>query len=292
MAQTNIAICHSTQSSPGSPRFREEVENLINRLFFAETQSVLALLEWIKKRRERKQCGRIIGGHGTGKTEASNYCVAELSGQKGSIRGIPFIAHYVQCFSSCSSRDLCGLIQDSLKRNIKKGKPRDFRLRTWDFLEMYGVEVLLVDNAHFLTEKALADIIELSRLYGISVILIGVTELDSILDGKFDLLRPFNHFFRFSALSLDQFISTLETFQIKFLGLPESSGFISNDAISTLFNFSEGNFYNLVELLVDVVCESSSHESLRFDKSVLDTIVMEYGLPTSQLEKLGSESAG
>jgi len=73
MVQTNVAVSHAIPASPGSPRFREEVQNLINRLFFAETQKVLDLLDWLKKRRARKQCGRIIGEPGTGKTEGSTY---------------------------------------------------------------------------------------------------------------------------------------------------------------------------------------------------------------------------
>lgn len=291
MVQTNVAISHAIPASPGSPRFRGEVQNLINRLFFAETKKVLDLLDWLKKRRDRKQCGRIIGEQGTGKTEGSTYCIAQLSGQRGAIRRIPFIAHYVSCFSSCSSRDFCGLIQDSLKRNVKKGQPKDFRLRTWDFFEMYGVEVLLVDNAHFLTEKTLADIIELSKLYGISVILIGPPELDSILDEEYNLFRPFKHFFRFEALSLEELTSILETFQEEFLELPKASNFIDGSSIQTLFDISEGNFYNLIELITDVICESSEHESLCFDKAVLETLAVEYGLPVEQPRKLGSESA-
>jgi len=105
---------------------------------------------------------------------------------------------------------------------------------------MYGVEVLLVDNAHRLTQKAVSDIIELSKLYGISVILIEPPELDSVLDEEYNLFRPFKHFFRFEALSLEELTSILETFQEEFLGLPKASNFIDSSSIQTLFDMSEG----------------------------------------------------
>lgn len=184
----------------------------------------------------------------------------------------------VECRPSCDARKLCHLISSSLGRGAKGGKPRDFMLRAWDALRLFKVDILLVDNARYLTENALSTLITMYRHrdYRIPVVLIGSTDLDDYLKRveRFDYFKPF---YRFENLSSVEFARTIKTFERLFLKLPESVEFIDADAASDLYNITTGNIEDLTELLIQVIRRSSSQDTLYFDKEILGQVLESYG---------------
>lgn len=151
-------------------------------------------------------------------------------------------------------------------------------LRAWDALRLFKVDILLVDNARYLTENALSTLITMYRHrdYRIPVVLIGSTDLDDYLKRveRFDYFKPF---YRFENLSSVEFARTIKTFERLFLKLPESVEFIDADAASDLYNITTGNIEDLTELLIQVIRRSSSQDTLYFDKEILGQVLESYG---------------
>ena len=277
MPQESVVLDYHTQIARDSPSVEEQIKALVNREFFTETNLVKELLDWLKGQRRDRLCGRVTGSRRVGKSEAARYCALQFSGQRGNMRlVIPMGAFYYKCLTSCSSRKLCGGILDGLGRGAKKGNPVDYRLRTWESLEMFGVEILLIDNAHFLTEKALSDLIELYQEFGIPAILIGPSSLDKKLE-DFDLLDYFKSFYRFPSLSQENFVGVIKSFEREFLGIPEPIEFFEGATVADLFSYSKGNFSDLIEILIKVINRSSDKNFLRFDKNVLEQVLSNYG---------------
>ncbi|MBD2093414.1 ATP-binding protein [Microcoleus sp. FACHB-1515] len=271
-----ILLNPSHKPAPDASRVRAQIKALINREFFAETAHLTDLEQWLKKRCEDRLCGRIIGPQRCGKTTIANECVDRISGQKGALRPIPLRAHYTKCLTSWHSRKLFNQITKELGRGARGGQPEDYRLRAYDAVELLRLEALLVDNAHYLTEKAIRDLIELAKDCGISVILMGPTNLDKALK-SLDLFEYFQPHYPFSNLAETEFSGLIKTFEREFLGLPESIKLIDSKATTSLFNASAGNFGTLIEILIQVIRDSSTDDAFYFDNQVLSQVLEGYG---------------
>ncbi|MBF2028319.1 MAG: ATP-binding protein [Oscillatoriales cyanobacterium C42_A2020_001] len=271
-----VPLNHSHQPAPNASKVRAQIKALINREFFAETSHLTELEQWLRARCEDRLCGRIIGPQRCGKTTIATECVDRISGQKGALRPIPLRAHYTKCLTSWHSRKLFNQITKELGRGARGGQPEDYRFRAYDAVELFRLEALLVDNAHYLTEKAICDLTELAKDCGISVVLMGPTGLDKVLK-KLDLFEYFQPHYPFSNLSGTEFSGLIKTFERDFLKLPESVKLIDSTAVTNLFNASVGNFGSLIDILIQVVKNSSTDEAFYFDNQVLNQVLEGYG---------------
>lgn len=277
-ASERIPLEHLPHSKRDAASVQAQIKALINREFFIETNDLLKLEKWLQNRCADRLCGRIIGTRRCGKTTASKECNDRISGQKGNLRPIPLRSHYTDCLTSWESRKLFNRITKGLGRGAQSGKPEDYRLRTFDTIELLRLETLLIDNAHYLTENAICDVIELSKQCGISVILIGPTILSQKLQ-KLDLFGSFQQFCELNNLSQAEFTGVIKSFERDFLKLPEPLGLIDAKTVTDLFNASKGNFANLIEILIQVIQRSSTEDVFYFDNQVLDQVLDERGEP-------------
>ena len=271
-----ILLNHSPKSAADASNVTERIKALINREFFAETKQLMALEKWLRDRCADRLSGRIIGPRRCGKSTMAMECVDRISGQKGALRPIPLRTHYTACLTSFDSRKLFNQLTKELGRGARGGKPEDYRLRGFDTLELLRVETLLVDNAHYMTEKAICDLLELVKKRGISVILLGPTMLDKKLK-ELDLFDYFKPYCECSNLSRIEFSGPIKTFEREFLKLPEPLELIDAETVTDLFNASDGNFGNLVEILIQVIRRSSTVDTFYFDNEVLNQVLKKYG---------------
>jgi hypothetical protein len=276
LAPERLPLNHLPQPASDAVNVRAQIQALIRREFLAETNALLKLEEWLQERCDDRLCGRIIGSRRCGKTTASKVCVDRISGQKGGLRPIPLRAHYTDCLTSWESRKLFNRITKELGRGAQGGQPEDYRLRTFDAVELLRLEALLIDNAHYLTENAICDVIELAKQCGISVILIGPTILDKKLK-NLDLFGSFQPYYEFHQLSQTEVTGTIKTFEREFLKLPEPLKLIDAQTVTNLFNVSHGNFADLVEILIQVIRRSSTNDAFYFNSQVLSQVLDERG---------------
>jgi hypothetical protein len=274
-----IPLNHSYKPASDAGNVVGRIRALVQREFFAETNQLMDLEKWLRDRCEDRLSGRIIGARRCGKSTIAMECVDNISGQKGALRPIPLRVHYTDCLTSFDSRKLFNQITKELGSGVRGGKPEDYRHRAFDRVELLGLETLLVDNAHYMTEKAICDLIELAKKCGISVILIGPTILDKKLK-ELDLFDYFKPYFEFNNLPEIEFPGIIKTFERDFLSLPEPLELIDAKTVTKLFNASGGNFGSLVEILIQVIRLSSTVDTFYFDNEVLDKILKKYGEQT------------
>lgn len=278
MLPERLPLDHPIQTFPGSPAIEEQIRSLINREFIAQTSYFLELKNWLEQITLDRLCGRIIGPDRSGKSRAAQHWVDVISGRRGDLLPVPLRIHIIECRPSCDARTLCNLILSSLGRGVKGGKPKDCMLRAWDALKLFKVDILLVDNARYLTENALSTLITLYRHrdYRIPIVLIGSTALDAQLKrvGRFDYFKPF---YRFENLSDVGFAGAIKSFEREFLKLPEPVEVIDADAASDLYNVTKGNIEDFTELLIQVIRRSSTTDTLYFDKEILVQVLGSYG---------------
>lgn len=279
MLPERVPLDYPIQTSPDSPTVTEQIRSLINRNFLAKTNYFLDFEAWLKDIALDQVCGRIIGLERSGKSITSQHWVNEISGRRENLLPIPLRIHMVECPVSCSAQKLSNLISGSLGRGAKGGNQQDLMLRALDALKLFQANTLLIDNARCLTENAFRMLIQMYRYryrndgYRLSsIILIGSYDLDVWLKeiGKFNYFKTH---YRFGNLSEDQFIKAIKSFERKFLRLPDSIELIDPQSVLELFNRTEGNIEDLVEILIQVIRRSSTEDTLYFTPQVLSQIL-------------------
>ena len=285
MPQT-AAIKVPTQLSSSSQSFEDVIRDLIDRRFFVETKQYKDLSDWLDKRRKYKSCGIISGPRGAGKSRASKEYDAVVTGRRGAMRRIkPLHSLYIKAFSSWGTRDLCRQSLNFFNHGAKKGNPMDVRLRTWETFEDFGLELLLVDNGHVLSEKILFDLVECYDEFKIATVLIGPEkELENRLV-SLGLRKKFNSHHKFPSLSPKQVVGVLKAFKRDFLSLPEDVEFFDGEIVHAICQASGGNpskleqpgcdFNTISEILVLSIAESSKNGILHLDKRILKEILQD-----------------
>ncbi|KAM3111158.1 AAA family ATPase [Phormidesmis sp. 146-33] len=287
MSQT-AATKFLVQPSSGSQSFEKVIRDLINRRFFVETEQYTDLSDWLDKRRKYKSCGIISGSRGAGKSRAAKEYDAIVTGRRGSMRRIkPLHSLYIKAFSSWGTRDLCRQSLNFFNHGAKKGNPMDIRLRTWETFEDFGLELLLVDNGHLLSEKILLDLVECYDEFKIATVLIGPDkDLENRLE-SLGLRKKFNSHHKFPSLSPKQVVEVLKAFKSDFLSLPEGVKLFDGEVVHAICQASGGNpskleqpgcdFNTISEILVLSIAQSSNDEIL-LDKRVLKEVLYGFGV--------------
>ena len=295
MMPQSVPINHHTQFSPDQGEAQDIIRDLIDRRFFSETEQYGKLADWLNKRRRYKSWGIISGARGAGKSRASQKYDQVANGQRGPLRRVkPLPSFYLKGFTGWGTRDICNHTLKRFNHGARKGKPDDIRFRTKDVFEEFGLELLLVDNAHLVSDKALQDLVECYSCnkdgddFRIAIVLIGP---DKDLDEKLKRLGLRNKFgseHKFKSLSPRQLVNVIKDFQKNFLGLPKEMEFFDGEIIAALCQASGGNltildkagcdFDIITEILVLSIAQSSEDGVLRLDKPVLEEVLCDFGV--------------
>ncbi|WP_256874502.1 ATP-binding protein [Nostoc sp. C057] len=147
-----------------------DIEELF-RSCFITTDRASECFRWLDELRLLKQCGRIIGPRDVGKSRASLHYRNEDKKR----------VSYVKAWSASSSKRLFSQILKDINHAAPTGKRQDLRPRLAGSLELFGLEIVIIDNAENLQKEALLDLKQLFEESNIPIVLVGGKELDDIL---------------------------------------------------------------------------------------------------------------
>jgi DNA transposition AAA+ family ATPase len=228
---------------------------------------------WIDELRILKHCGRAIGLKKVGKSRSSVHYREEDRKRVA----------YVKAWSNSSSKGLFSKILKDINHAAWRGKRHDLRDRLAGCLELFGIELLLIDNADNLQREALIDLKQLHEESGVPIVLIGEQDLDNNL-ANFDLLTCFPTLFEFDALDEDDLKKTLETIEFDILVLPQASNLSEGTLFETLAVSTQARMGVLIEILSKTVLHSLSKGHGKVDEGVLNNIANRYGRKYVPLE--------
>jgi DNA transposition AAA+ family ATPase len=235
---------------------------------FIPTDRALQYFRWLDELRLLKQCGRVIGPRGVGKSRSSVHYREEDRKR----------VSCVTAWSNSSSRRLNSQILKNVKHAAPKGKGHDLSARVAGCLEPFGIELLLVDNAGNLQREALLDLKQLYEESGVPIILIGGQDLDSSLQ-NFDLLTCFPTLFEFDRLDYDDFQKTLRTIELDLLALPQASNLSEGTLFEILAASTQAHMGVLIKILTKAVLHSLKKGHRKVDAAILHNIASRYGKP-------------
>ncbi|MBD2013741.1 ATP-binding protein [Microcoleus sp. FACHB-53] len=243
-----------------------EIEELF-KTGFIPTDRSSDYFKWLDELRFLKQCGRVIGPRDVGKSRASIHYREEDRKR----------VSYVRAWSESSSKRLFTQILKDINHAAANGKREDLRPRLAGSLELFGIELVIVDNADNLQREALLDLKQLFDESGVPIVLVGGQEVDSKLD-CFDLLTCFPTLFEFEKLNYEDLRKTLRTIELDILALPEASCLTKGTMFETLAISTEARIGILIKILTKAVLHSLKKGFGRVDEGILKNIANRYGM--------------
>jgi DNA transposition AAA+ family ATPase len=244
-----------------------EIEELF-RTGFIRTKRSSDYFKWLDELRLLKECGRVIGPRDVGKSRASIHYRQEDRKR----------VSYVRAWSESSSKRLFTQILKDINHAAANGKREELRPRLAGSLELFGIELLIVDNADNLQREALLDLKQLFDETGVPIVLVGGEELDSKLDG-FKLLTCFPTLFEFDRLDEEDFRETLRIIEDDILVLlPEASNLSEGTMFETLALSTEARIGDLIKILTKTVLHSLKKGFGKVDEGILEKIANRYGM--------------
>jgi DNA transposition AAA+ family ATPase len=278
MAQSQLAIHASAEVL--APQL--DLTNLIAKttaieeLFktaFIPTDRAFQCFRWLDELRLLKQCGRVVGSREVGKSRASMHYREDD----------PKRVAYVRAWTNSSSKRLFGQILKEIKHAVPHGKHKDLRSRLAGSLELFGIDLVIVDNAENLQREALLDLKQLFDESGVPIVLVGGEDLDRLLE-DFDLLTCFSSLFEFDRLNYEDFQKTLRTIELDILALPQASNLTEGKTFEILASSTQARMGVLIKILTKSVLHSLKKGSGRVDPDTLEKIANRYGKKYVPLE--------
>ncbi|MBE9224010.1 ATP-binding protein [Phormidium sp. LEGE 05292] len=242
-----------------------EIEEFIETSFIP-TDRAQEYFCWLDELRLLKQCGRVIGPKGVGKSRASKQYYEEDRKR----------ISYVKVWTSFSSKRLFSSILQDIKHAAVMGRKEDLRPRLAGSLETFGIELVIIDNADQLQKEALFDLKNLFDESNVPIVLIGSRELDILLDDV-DLISNFPTLYEFERLSEEDFKKTLRAIEVDILALDEPSNLAEGNIFEILASNTGGKIGPLLQILPKAVLHSLNRGFNRIDVKVLDEIARRYG---------------
>jgi DNA transposition AAA+ family ATPase len=265
--QTTVEVLAPQLDSTAQLAKAAEIEELF-RTGFIPTDRYSEYVRWLDELRFLKQCGRVVGPRDVGKSRASIHYRQEDHKR----------VSYVRAWSESSSKRLFTQILKDINHAAANGKREDLRPRLAGSLELFGIELLIVDNADNLQREALLDLKQLFDESGVPIVLVGGQEVDSKL-ACFDLLTCFPTLFEFDRLDEKDFKETLRFIERDILVLlPETSNLREGTMFETLALSTEARIGDLIKILTKTVLHSLKKGFGKVDEGILEKIANRYGM--------------
>jgi len=264
--QTTVEVLAPQLDSAAQLAKAAEIEEIF-RTAFIPTDRASEYFRWLDELRFLKQCGRVIGPRNVGKSRTSIHYRQEDRKR----------VSYVRAWSESSSKRLFTQILKDINHAAANGKREDLRPRLAGSLELFGIELLIVDNADNLQREALLDLKQLFDESGVPIVLVGGQELDSKLHG-FDLLTCFPTLFDFERLDYEDFRKTLRTIELDILALPEPSCLTEGTMFEILATSTDARIGTLIKILTKAVLHSLKKGFVKVDEGILGKIANRYGM--------------
>jgi len=243
---------------------------------------VTLLHQWLDRKRNSRQCGRITGESRTGKTKACDSYL-KRSGKPDFSGKIPIIpVSYILPKQECTSRELFRQILGYYNFDLPKGTVGDARNLVFKVLRESQTEVLLIDEADRLKNKTFADVRDIFDELKIAVILIGTKRrLDPAVQDDEQVYNRFRSNHRLGTLQGNQLKEIVGVWERDIIALPVPSNLTSEPMLKIIRRATgaaqRGYYIGLIDMVLREAAIRSLEKGLMYvDKDILAGVAEEY----------------
>jgi DNA transposition AAA+ family ATPase len=267
----------STSSKSDRPE-AIDLDEQIRRLGKRRVLEVPKMLEfhtWLDGKRLARRSCRVIGESRTGKTLNCDtyrlkFKVTQPPGQ-GPI--VPVV--YWHCPENLSVSELfVGLLQ-CLHYQATRGRNPELRERVYQVLGSSQVEMIILDEAHRISIKALSEIRDISDRLEIAVVLVGTDRLNTLVGQDEQILYRFLPAYRFTRLSADELRDMTMLWEEHVLQMPEPSKLSTAKAQNMLLPATRGYIGLLDQILSEAAIRALQQRQSHVGLDILKQVIAE-----------------
>lgn len=263
----------------------QEIQAHIERLRKDKTvalESVQQAHTWLDRKRNARQCGRIIGESRTGKTKACESYLKKngLPDLSGKIPNIP-ISYFVPK-QDCTSRELFRAILEHYGDELPRGTVGDARSKTFKVLRECQTEMLIIDEADRLKPKTFADVRDIFDNLEISVVLVGTKKrLDKVVKADEQVFNRFRSSYKIGTIPSSQLATIVGVWERDILKLPLPSNLTSESMLKEIRRATgksrKGYYIGLIDMVLRAAAVMALEKGqMKVDKATLKVAVEDY----------------
>lgn len=235
------------------PPFDREAE--INRIRIGGplllTERDTSLHKWLDSQRKSGNPGYILSVQGSGISDSCQYYRMLHVKRRGTIIQLPVLVIYIQLHSNCTPSGLYRMLLQASNHRVTTGKLKDKRLRAYGQLKSFGTQLLIIDDAEFLTYESFCEVVQIYNILKIPTILSGNHCLGDILQQKKweRVGNSFLEFYNYPPMTKDEMLAVIEGWEKEFLKWPEKSDILNTSTFDKVFANTKGLKVSLFEVL-------------------------------------------
>lgn len=250
------ASLQSAEELRRSPKIQAEVERIGKADTYLPLDRDTELFDWLDDQRDAKLCGYVTSATGSGLLKACQLYRMQYVKRRGTLLEIPATVIYAEIDQHGGPTDLYYSILEEVGHPLTNiGALRDLRSRAWGTLKSYGVKILIVGNADYLTLEGFNELIDIFTKRRIPIILVGTYYLsDNILERKsLPYVRVHDSFlepYEFPNLTEEDIIEVVDDWEQKFIPEDGRLNLARMDSVISYLKLKSGG---LIEPLYDLL---------------------------------------
>ncbi|MCF4969357.1 ATP-binding protein [Nostoc sp. CMAA1605] len=239
-----------------SPQAQAEVERIGKANTYYPLDRDTELFDWLDDQRDAKLCGYVTSATGSGLLKACQLYRTKYVKRRGTLLEVPATVIYAEIAQHGGPTDLyCSIMEEIGHPLAHVGTLRDLRSRAWGTLRGYGVKILIIGNADYLTLESFNELIDIFTKLRIPVILVGTYYLgENILERKsLPYVRVHDSFlesYEFPNLTEEEIIEVVDDWERQVL--PENRR-LSLTQIDSAISYLRIKSGGLIEPLYDLL---------------------------------------
>ena len=239
-----------------SPESQVEVERIGKANTYLPLDRDTELFDWLDDQRDAKLCGYVTSATGSGLLKACQLYRTQYVKRRGTLLEIPATVLYAEIEQHGGPTDLyCSILEEIGHPLANVGSLRDLRSRAWGTIKGYGVKLLVIGNADYITLEGFNELIDVFAKLRIPVILVGTYYLsDNILERKsLPYVRVHDSFlesYEFPNLTEEEIIEVVDDWEAKFLRENRRLNLTQIESVVSYLRLKSGG---LIEPLYDLL---------------------------------------
>lgn len=250
------------------------------------------LHSWLDEQRESGNPGFICSAKGSGVSESCQFYRMKHVKRRGVMQQLPVPVVYVQVPSVCSLTSFYSALLEALNHPLSTGKLKDLRPRARGRLKSFCTQLIIIDDAEFLTYEAFCELAQIYDMLKIPTVLSGTYFLEEVLkEGKWTrVANSFLDYYEYPPMTQDEMVEIVGCWETEFLKWPEESDFLLEDVCKRVYEKTKGLRNALNQVLRKAAIKALDQGTNKISAEIIESVLGRRKTPRQKPGKPGRET--
>jgi len=255
--------------------FQAEIERIRTGGPLLITQRDEDLHQWLDEQRESGNPGYVCSAKGSGLSDSCQLYRMQHVKRRGVIQQLPVPVVYMRVPTVCSVSHFYTALLDALNHPITTGKLKDKRPRARGRLKSFGTNLLILDDAEFLSYEAFCELAQIYDVLKIPAILCGTYYLEKTLRKRYwdRVMNSFLDLYEYPSMTIDEMVEVIDAWETEFLKWPEESDILNEDVVQKLYAKTGGLRDALSEILRKAAVKTLKEGSYKITAEIIMSVL-------------------